>query len=66
MRITVNDDVMIFTEPLTVSALLAHLERPAVGVAVAVNQTIVVRDEWSNFIINDGDQVLLFQAIAGG
>lgn len=66
MRITVNDDVMMFTEPLTVSALLAHLERPAVGIAVAVNQTIVVRDEWIGFIINDGDQVLLFQAIAGG
>lgn len=66
MRITVNDDVMIFTKPLTVSALLAHLERPVTGVAVAVNQSIAVRDEWSNFIINDGDQVLLFQAIAGG
>ena len=66
MRITVNDDVMIFTEPLTVSALLALLERPAAGVAVAVNQTIIVRDEWTGFIINDGDQVLLFQAIAGG
>lgn len=66
MRITVNDDVVIFTEPLTVSALLAYLERPAAGVAVAVNQTIVVRDEWTGFIINDGDQVLLFQAIAGG
>ena len=66
MRITVNDDAMIFTEPVTVSALLAHLERSAAGVAVAVNQTIVVRDEWTGFIINDGDQVLLFQAIAGG
>lgn len=66
MRITVNDEVMNIDTPLTVSELLASLERPVAGIAVAVNQTIVVRGCWSEHVIRDGDQILLFQAIAGG
>lgn len=66
MRITVNDEVMNIDAPLTVSELLASLERPPAGIAVAVNQTIVVRGCWSEHVVRDGDQILLFQAIAGG
>lgn len=66
MRITVNDEVMNFDAPVTVSELLASLGRPATGMAVAVNQTIVVRGCWSEHVVRDGDQILLFQAIAGG
>ncbi|MBC3997541.1 sulfur carrier protein ThiS [Morganella morganii] len=66
MRITVNDEVMNFDTPLTVSELLASLGRPVAGIAVAVNQTIVVRGTWSEHVVRDGDQILLFQAIAGG
>ncbi|RUT64652.1 sulfur carrier protein ThiS (plasmid) [Morganella morganii] len=66
MRITVNDEVINFDAPVTVSELLASLGRPAAGMAVAVNQTIVVRGCWSEHVVRDGDQILLFQAIAGG
>lgn len=66
MRITVNDEVMNFDAPVTVSELLASLGRPAAGMAVAVNQAIVVRGCWSEHVVRDGDQILLFQAIAGG
>lgn len=66
MRITVNEEVMNFDAPVTVSELLASLGRPAAGMAVAVNQTIVVRGCWSEHVVRDGDQILLFQAIAGG
>lgn len=66
MRITVNDEVMNFDAPVTVSELLASLGRPTAGMAVAVNQTIVVRGCWSEHVVRDGDQILLFQAIAGG
>ena len=66
MRITVNDEVMDIDSPVTVSELLTFLGRPVTGIAVAVNQTIVVRGSWSEHFVRDGDQILLFQAIAGG
>lgn len=66
MRIIVNDEVMNFDAPITVSELLASLGRPVAGMAVAVNQTIVVRGSWSEHVVRDGDLILLFQAIAGG
>ncbi|TGG90416.1 sulfur carrier protein ThiS [Natronospirillum operosum] len=36
------------------------------GVALAVNQEVVPASEWPQRTLVDGDQIQLFQAIAGG
>lgn len=36
------------------------------GFAVALNQQVVPYQQWSSIILNDGDVIALFQAIAGG
>ncbi|UPK80831.1 sulfur carrier protein ThiS [Proteus vulgaris] len=66
MNITVNDEQYSLDMPVTISQLLIQLEQPPIGVALAINETIVPRDNWETHFINDGDTILLFQAIAGG
>ena len=66
MNIQVNDEPHHFTEPLTLLDLLNLLALSAEGSALAVNQVIIPRDNWPSHLLKDGDQVLLFQAIAGG
>lgn len=66
MNITLNDTPMACDEAITVEALLAGLDRLQPGTALAINQTIVPRDEWATRSICSGDEILLFQAIAGG
>lgn len=66
MRITVNDEDYGFDPPLSVDSLLAFLEQPLSGSALAVNQQIVPRPQWSQHLLKDGDHVVVFQAIAGG
>lgn len=66
MKITVNDEDYRFDSPLTVDSLLAFLEQPLAGSALAVNQLIVPRPQWSEHRLKDGDNVVVFQAIAGG
>lgn len=66
MNITVNDEHYSLDMPVTLSQLLIQLEQPLIGVALAVNETIVPRENWETHFINDGDTILLFQAIAGG
>ncbi|NHB93873.1 sulfur carrier protein ThiS [Photorhabdus cinerea] len=66
MKITVNDQPMEIISPLVVQQLLEHLERMQPGTALAINQTIIPRSEWNTYQVNDGDSILLFQAIAGG
>ncbi|ATF94735.1 sulfur carrier protein ThiS [Cedecea neteri] len=66
MRIQFNDEPLECTEGMTLAALLAQLEQGKAGAALAVNQTIIPREQWSNYLLREGDSILLFQAIAGG
>lgn len=66
MNITVNDEQYSLDMPVTICQLLIQLEQPSIGVALAINETIVPRENWETHFINDGDTILLFQAIAGG
>ncbi|RAW94586.1 MULTISPECIES: sulfur carrier protein ThiS [unclassified Photorhabdus] len=66
MKITVNDQPMELMAPLAIQQLLEQLERTQPGMALAINQIIIPRSEWNTHQINDGDDILLFQAIAGG
>ncbi|MEQ5306519.1 sulfur carrier protein ThiS [Providencia rettgeri] len=66
MHIIINDQPMEFHAPLTVNQLFSTLDRPMVGTALAINQVIIPKSQWDSYLINDQDNILLFQAIAGG
>lgn len=50
----------------TVSELLTQLNQLKPGAALALNQQILPREQWRQHIVQEGDQILLFQVIAGG
>nr|WP_238485342.1 sulfur carrier protein ThiS [Rahnella ecdela] len=62
----VNEESHQFSQPLTLLALLDELALNSAGSALAVNQVIIPRDNWPAHLLEDGDEILLFQAIAGG
>lgn len=66
MHLIVNDRAMALPEGISLSALLTHLDRPAQGHALAVNNTVIPRTQWPEHRLHDGDHVLLIQPIAGG
>lgn len=66
MKIFVNDEPMTLTAPLSLAALLEQLARHQPGTAIAVNQSIVPRDRWPSHLLEEGDELVIFQAIAGG
>lgn len=66
MRILFNDEPMKCDEGLTVSVLLDKLCQLKPGTALALNQQILPREQWELQQVNEGDQILLFQVIAGG
>ena len=66
MQIWFNDEPLACADNLSVSALLTQLEQQQPGVALALNQQILPREQWEHQQVNDGDQILLFQVIAGG
>ena len=66
MQIQFNDEPVECAEGQTVNALLAQLHQLKPGTALALNQRILPREQWEHQQVNDGDQILLFQVIAGG
>lgn len=66
MHIIINDQTMEFESPLTINQLFVALERPTAGTALAINQVIIPKSQWDSHLVNDQDNILLFQAIAGG
>lgn len=66
MKITLNERPVELTEQLSLAALLEQLRYPPEGAALAINQTVIPRGQWPHHLVNEGDDILLFQAIAGG
>lgn len=66
MKIQLNECTLELPEQCNIEQLLAHLNQPSSGCAVAVNQRIISRSKWVEYSLNESDQVSLFQAIAGG
>ena len=66
MKIQVNEEALEVSKNTNIEQLLLQLDKPLVGSAVAVNQEVISRSEWNNYMFNEGDNISLFQAIAGG
>lgn len=66
MNLTINDESHLFDQKVTISQLLGILALELTGSALAVNQVIIPRNHWPVHWLKDGDNILLFQAIAGG
>ena len=66
MQIQFNDESLQCAEGQSVNALLAQLNQLKPGTALALNQRILPREQWEQHIVQEGDQILLFQVIAGG
>jgi len=66
MRILFNDEPLQCVDGLTIATLLEQLGQLKPGVALALNQQILPREQWALQQVNDDDRILLFQVIAGG
>lgn len=65
MNITVNNKPTA-TEATTVAQLADALVLPTVGVALAINNKMVPRTEWSSKALCEGDAVVIIKAVCGG
>lgn len=65
MTILVNN-TLTQTEAVNVAELAQQLELPERGVALAVNQRIIQRQEWINTVLMPNDNVTIIKAAFGG
>ena len=66
MNVIVNGEPTELESGATVEAVLASLELPDRGVAVAVDAEVVPRGQWPTFTVADGARVEVLIAVQGG
>ncbi len=66
ITVNVNNQNYSFEEPVSLGELLRKLEISASGIAVAVNNRVVARSNWQEFLLEEGCKVLVVQASQGG
>lgn len=66
IQIMLNDQPLTVEITSTAAMLLQQLNRHQPGTALAINQIIIPRADWEKCQLHAGDDILLFQAIAGG
>ena len=65
MKVTINNKETE-TQAKTVKELATELNLPATGVAVAISNVMVHRDEWSIKAITEGSDIVIVKAFCGG
>ena len=66
MNVIVNGTPTELADGATVESVLATLDVPDRGVAVAVDAEVVPRGEWPAHELHDGARVEILRAIQGG
>lgn len=67
MTISVNQKEHSYDAPLTLVGLLEQLDKAKkTGIAIAVNNSVVPKNDWSTLLLNDQDKVTIITATQGG
>ncbi len=65
MKVNINNKETE-TQALNVRQLAEEMKLPATGVAVAISNKMVPRDEWDSTPIKEGADIVIVKAFCGG
>ncbi|MCS7262340.1 MAG: sulfur carrier protein ThiS [Aquificaceae bacterium] len=68
MTLRVNGKEIQVEDHITLQELLNHLDIPIrpVGLAVAVNEEVVPKSRYGEYVLRDGDRVEIVNLVGGG
>lgn len=66
MRIFMNGDEVEIEEGTSIEDVILSFKLPKQGLAVAVNEAVVPKENWQSRKLADGDTVMLIRAVQGG
>tara|TARA_B100001057_G_C22721267_1_gene899799 strand:- start:774 stop:983 length:210 start_codon:yes stop_codon:yes gene_type:complete len=66
ITISINEQPEQVAQSSSLADIIHSLTLPDLGCVFAINNAVVPRSQWQQTIVNEGDSISLFQAIAGG
>jgi sulfur carrier protein len=65
MKVLINNKE-VETAAVTLLQLTEELSLPAQGIAVAVNNRMIPRTEWTDYVLSAGISIVIIKAACGG
>ena len=66
IKISVNDRIHECVDTISLQALLQELQINTQGIAVAINQEVILKSSWKETALKNDDSILIIQATQGG
>jgi len=66
LTVSINNNSQEITDQTSIIGLLAKLQQTTDGIAVAINNHVIAKNDWSNTKLKSNDRVLIIQATQGG
>lgn len=66
MNVFINGQSTDMPNNSSVKNMLEHIGQQSGGIAVAVNDMVIPKSQWSNSHIEEGDKILIIKASQGG
>jgi sulfur carrier protein len=66
ITIYVNNSSIEVRLNTTVSEILSQLDILSKGIAIAINENIILKGEWNSTVVNSNDNILIIKATQGG
>ncbi len=66
MTVKINNESVELESGITLAQLAVSRKLPDKGIAVAVNNNMVIRTEWEKAVLKDGDDIVILKAFCGG
>ena len=66
VEIFINNSTHTFSQEIDLVEMLKQLKLSSQGVAIAINNTVIPKNEWQEHTLKNQDQITLIQATQGG
>lgn len=66
MKISINRSIVEVPEGVTLGEVLTRENLAGTGVAVAVDNKVVARNAWPEFVLSEGMKLTVIKAVCGG
>lgn len=66
MEIEINGELKTIENSISLKSLVDKMALDTKGLAVAVNNSVVPKEKWTETLLNEADKVLLIRATQGG
>lgn len=66
MNIKVNNETQEISNNTTLQALVENIKIQTNGIAIAINNNVIKKNEWDSKILQEEDDVLIIKSTQGG